>query len=236
MAIKINNPERIQSRPSAVIFDTDNTLYEYQPAHKKALSTTREKACSLLGISQSDFDRAYMMARDEIKQRLGKTASSHSRILYFQRLIEILGLKTQILLSMDLDQTYWRTFLMSAVLFEGVQEFLEELRAKGIPTAIITDLTSQIQYRKIIYFGLDKYFDYVVTSEESGHDKPHPASFILASEKLNIHDGEIWMIGDDPKADIKGAKEHLNAVTCQKKHKGVSLEFGDSLPDVIFDS
>ena len=234
--MRIFNLEAFREKPVAVILDTDNTLYDYAPAHRKAITTTRSKATSLLGITEEDFDKAYEKARKEVKDRLGNTASSHSRLLYFQRLIEIVGLKTQLLLTLDLNQTYWRTFLTSAHLFEGVRAFLEELRHQDIPTTIITDLTSQVQYRKIIYFGLEQYFDFVVTSEEVGVDKPDPAGLLLAKEKLNIGNGRIWMIGDDPVADIQGAKEHLGAVTLQKKHGGVEIGKGEMAPDAIFES
>ena len=70
-----------------------------------------------------------------------------------QRMLEIMGLGSQVLVALDLEQTYWRTFLNSAVLFDGVRELLDEIRLYGIPTAIVTDLTAQIQFRKIIYFG-----------------------------------------------------------------------------------
>ena len=236
MNMRILNFESFREKPVAVIFDTDNTLYEYRPAHEKALSRTRDKAISLLGITKRDFDKAYKRAREEVKNRLGNTASSHSRLLYFQRLIEIVGLRTQLLLTLDLTQTYWRTFLTSAKLFEGVRAFLEELRHQDIPTAIITDLTSQIQYRKIIYFGIEEYFDFVVTSEEVGADKPHQSGLLLARQKLNVGKGQIWMIGDDPVSDIQGAKEHLGAVTLQKKHAGVSICKGEMAPDAVFES
>lgn len=232
----IFNPKAFRRKPVAVILDTDNTLYEYAPAHRKAFDRTCDKAIRILGITKEDFDKAYQKARQEVKSRLGNTASSHSRLLYFQRLIEIVGLKTQLLLTLDLNQTYWRTFLTNAQLFEGVRSFLEEVRHQGIPTAIITDLTSQVQYRKIIYFGLEEYFDFVVTSEEVGADKPNPAGLMLAREKLNVGQGEIWMIGDDPVADIQGAKEHLGAVTLQKKHSGVEIVKGEMAPDAVFES
>jgi len=80
---------------------------------------------------------------------------------------------TRIFLALDLEQTYWREFLVNTRLFPGVREFLQQLKSIGIKTANITDLTAQIQFRKMVYFGLDEYFDYVVTSEEAGCDKPN---------------------------------------------------------------
>ena len=105
-----------------------------------------------------------------------------------------------------MEQTYWRTFLQSCILFPNVRELLNKLNNLNIQTAIITDLNSQIQFRKIIFFGLEQYFDYVVTSEEAGFDKPSKAPFELALKKLNLLPNECWMIGDNLNADILGGK------------------------------
>ena len=57
-------------------------------------------------------------------------------------------------------------------------------------------MTAQIQFRKLVYFGLDEFFDYVVTSEEAGADKPDKMPFKVALEKLQLEPENIWMIGD----------------------------------------
>jgi putative hydrolase of the HAD superfamily len=207
------------NKPSAVIFDTDNTLYEYNFAHSKANNAVITKAETILGINKNLFIKALDSSKKEIKSRLGDTASSHNRLLYYQRAIEILGMKTQIFISLDLEQTYWRTFLSHCKLFDGVVGFIKLLKMHNITTAIITDLTAQIQFRKIVYFGLDDLFDYIVTSEESGYDKPHKVSFELALDKINTS-GAIWMIGDSCNADMIGASE-FNMIKMQKIHKGV---------------
>jgi putative hydrolase of the HAD superfamily len=222
--------------PRAIIFDTDNTLYPYDPSHEQASIATNIKASKLLGVTTEEFQIALNQARKQVKSRLGATASSHSRLLYFQRAIEILGLRTQLLATLDLEQTYWRTFLSSAELFTGAIDFVQDLRSADIRTAIITDLTAQIQFRKLIYFGIDRYFDFVVTSEEAGADKPNSAPFEIALDKLSVTQSQCWMIGDSGKSDIGGAKKH-GIFTLQKRHKGVVIErFGPNSPDIIFDS
>ena len=221
--------------PQLVIFDTDNTLYPYAPAHKSALDAVRNKACPLLGISREQFNEAYAEARSLVKKQLKGTASCHSRLLYFQRLLELIGLRTQILMALDFEQTYWRVFLANATIFDGAKDLLDDLRLHGTITAIVTDLTAQIQFRKIIYFGLDKYFDYVVTSEEAGFDKPDPSPFEMVLEKTGELDGPIWMIGDDPTCDIKGARDAIGAICLQKRHSGVKVGTNHESPDLIFD-
>lgn len=233
--MKINNHERFTRLPDAFLFDTDNTLYPYEPAHAAAQSAVREKVTKTFSISQDVFDKAFNQARTEVKSRLIHRASSHSRLLYLQRMLEIMGLGSQVLLALDFEQTYWRTFLSNAILFDGVKELLDDIRLLGIPTAIVTDLTAQIQFRKVVYFGLDHYFDYIVTSEEAGFDKPHEAPFQIALRKMRPKGDCIWMIGDNPINDIKGAREKINAVTLQKIHDRVIIGVNTCEADAVFD-
>ena len=228
------NPNRFTSLPDAVLLDTDNTLYPYEPAHSAASRALMTKAMQTLSISESEFNKAYELARQDVKKRLGHVAAAHSRLLYSQRLLELLGLGSQVLLALDLEQTYWRTFLANAELFPGVTALLDDLRLLGIPTAIITDLTAQIQFRKMVYFDLDSFIDHIVTSEEAGADKPDPAPFQLAIEKLRPQGNNVWMIGDNPEADIAGARRAIGATTLQKLHQGVQRGSGEQVPDAEF--
>lgn len=231
--MQLLNPEKFQQVPDAILFDTDNTLYPYNPAHEAATKAVREKVIRTFSIEPAQFDAAFSQARKEIKNRLQHTASSHSRLLYLQRMLEIIGLGSQVLLALDFEQTYWRTFLSNAILFDEVKEMLDDVRLAGIPTAIVTDLTSQIQFRKIVYFGLDHYFDYIITSEEAGYDKPHPAPFQIALEKMQPKGSCIWMVGDNPVNDIQGGRESIGAITLQKVHEGVEIGTGATQPDAV---
>jgi len=222
--------------PQAIIFDTDNTLYPYAPAHAEATRSVELKIEKMLGIKKEVFRAAFKDSRQEIKERLGDVASSHSRLLYMQSTLESLGLGTRILLSLDLEQTYWRTFLNNCRLFPGVLSFIHLLKSKGIVTANITDLTAQIQFRKLVYFGLEELFDYVVTSEEAGKDKPNKHAFKLALKKLQVDPKNVWMIGDDPKSDMAGA-DKMGIIKIQKRHSGVKVvKNGPESPNLLFDN
>ncbi len=232
--MQIHKPSLFDRLPDAILFDTDNTLYAYEPAHAAAMAAVREKVVRTFSIDATAFDEAFATARKEVKARLKRTAASHSRLLYMQRMLEIIGLGSQVMLALDFEQTYWRTFLSRATLFDDVKELLDDLRLLGVPTVVVTDLTAQIQFRKIVYFGLDPYFDFIVTSEEAGSDKPAAAPFLIALEKLDLHGKRIWMIGDDPETDIAGSRREIGAVTLQKLHGGVTRGQGESAPDASF--
>lgn len=232
MSVKIINSAVFEARPAAILFDLDNTLYAYEPCNHAGLDAVRQKVEQMLSVSPEQFNIAFQEARSQIKARLGTTASSHSRLLYFQRTLELLGLNTQALLSLDLEQTFWRAYLQAAKLFEDAVDFLDDLRISGVPTGLVTDLTAQIQFRKIVYFGLEHAFDYVVTSEEAGTDKPDPSTYRLALHKLGVDRGAVWMIGDSLSNDIDGAKTAIGAVTLLKRHPG--SRHGNGTADLTF--
>lgn len=231
MSIVIHRPAAFTALPSAVLFDLDDTLYAYRPAHAAGLHAARAKAARQFNIPENRFNDAFDAARLAVKERLGLTASAHSRLLYFQLALEGLGFGSRVLPALDLEQTYWRAYLASAQLFDGVVALLDDLRIAGIPAGVVTDLGAQIQFRKIVYFGLDNHIDFIVTSEEAGADKPAPAIFHLAAAKLKPRGDRLWMVGEDPARDIGGARAAIGAATIQKIHEGVTPGTGDLRAD-----
>lgn len=211
-----------EPRPACVMIDLDNTMYAYEPCHRAGMDAVRGLAKEALGIAGRDFDRCFADARSEIKARLGDQAASHNRLLYVQRALERAGLATRPLEALQLAQAYWLSFIDTIVLFHNLVEFLDDLRLADVPAIIVTDLTVEIQMRKLVALGLDAHVDWMVTSEESGHDKPHPASFELALAKLGGVEGPVWMIGDSYECDIVGAKQAVGACTLQILHDGIA--------------
>ena len=234
--MKFNHARRFSSRPDAVLFDLDNTLYAYDPAHVAAWQAVKDKLSESLSFPPQRSEQLFREAKKQVKAQLGHSASSHSRLLYFQRMMELEGLGSRVLMALDMEQTYWRTFIRNAVLFDGVRELLDDLRVADIPAALVTDQTAQIQFRKLVHWRLEDSFAAVVTSEEAGADKPHEAPFLLVREKLRAADGVLWMIGDDAEADIRGARDSLGAVTLQKVHSGVRKGCDADAPDAWFTS
>jgi putative hydrolase of the HAD superfamily len=235
VALTVYNRAAFAAPPRLVVFDLDNTLYRYEDAHRPAFEAAAAKAQALLGLGREAFRARYETARGAVKGRLDGTAAAHSRLHYFIDIIESAGLGAQPVIALDLEQTYWTAFLAAAELRTHALEFLEDLRLARVPAALVTDLTTQIQLRKLVYWGLDRLFAAVVTSEEAGAEKPAAAPYKRLIEKLGSTPPPIWAIGDTLDRDIAGAKQHLGAAT---------LLFAESLgamqaspaPDLAFDS
>ncbi len=50
------------------------------------------------------------------------------------------------------------------------------------------------------------YFDTIILSYEHGYAKPHPSIFLVALERLGVMASRCLHVGDDPIADVEGAR------------------------------
>jgi len=187
-----------------VIFDIDGTLYSYAKNDKIAVKSLCEFAEKNLCVTSEDFLKAYYEARRIVKERLTDGGSRHSRVLFFQTTLELLG-KNSFLYICEMYDCYWNKFLAGMEAFEGAADFVRKLKFSGIKIALCTDMTAQIQYRKINRLGLSKYIDFMVSSEETGLEKPARIMFDLALKKLKIRAEEAAYFGDSLERDIAGA-------------------------------
>lgn len=196
----------------AVIFDLDGTLYDYEEAHKPALDHLMLAGSELLEMSITDFSDAYEWGKKQVKNLISATAASHNRLLYIENALEHLGFKPA-MYALELYDAYWDTFLNHMRLREGVVELLDYLLNNHTKISLCSDLTAHIQYRKLKRLGIEKYFDYIVTSEEAGVEKPNERIFHLALDKLGVSPKEAVFIGDTIDRDIQGAEK-----VCMRAH------------------
>lgn len=188
----------------AVIFDLDDTLYDYKSLERAAFECVGELVRERLGVSEEQCEEAFMRARQVTKAKLGETATSHSRMLYFQKTLEYLDIRP-LYLALEMYETYWGFFLDNMILYPGVRELLEALHEKYIRVGVCTDLLAHIQHRKLRRLGMMDDVDCLVTSEEAGVEKPAPGIFHLCLEKLRLPAEEVCFVGDNLERDVKGA-------------------------------
>ena len=205
--IFIDFEEIKKTKVKAVLLDLDNTLYEYEPCHQYALKSCWQYLKKNHKISFAQFKKNYEVARQSVKKYTLGQAASHSRFLYFQRFLEKIYGKTNIVLTIELEELYWKNFFKKMKLFNGVLDFLKKCRKNNIKVCLITDLTAKIQFEKINHLKIGKYLNFVVSSEEAGHDKPHQDIFKLALEKLELRPKDVILIGDDYEKDLAGGEK-----------------------------
>ena len=89
---------------------------------------------------------------------------------------------------------------------DGVLDSLADARERGWSLGVVTNGDADIQARKLVAAGLDVAVDSVCISGAEGFRKPDRRLFALAAERAGAPLDSGWMIGDNPQADIAGAR------------------------------
>lgn len=189
----------------AVVFDIDNTLYDYETCNQAGSSAMSQALCRYRQTDPEEFQRLLRQAKTDIKKNLENTAACHNRMLYAQRICELAGIRSASA-ALEMYNAYWDAFLGQMKLYDGVNAVFSFLKARRIKIGFCTDLTANIQMRKIVKLGLDEIPDAIVTSEECGREKPDKSMFLSILKKLETAPESSIMVGDDYEKDICGAK------------------------------
>lgn len=89
--------------------------------------------------------------------------------------------------------------------YPGVPEALERLRAAKLKLACVTNKAAAFTKPLLEKAGLAPLLDAVVTSDQVGRRKPHPAPFLHACKLLSVLPAEAVVIGDSAN-DAEGAR------------------------------
>ena len=174
-----------------VIFDLDRTLIPWNDEWDKCV----EKTYNYFGIPFDEFIRfnKAMLDYETHHRRFDKKDMS----LYFRNI-----------LGKNIPDTFvdvWTGYLSELVPDndEKLIDLLEYLSSK-YSLVVATNWFKDQQVRKLEKFGILKYFDKVLTSEEY-NKKPGKEMFEKACEGFDKC--EVVMVGDTFKSDIKGAMD-----------------------------
>lgn len=85
---------------------------------------------------------------------------------------------------------------------------LEALKKGNYKMGIISNAGDDRDVQQLVKkFGIDSYFELVLTSAACGYRKPHQRIFELALEFFNVRAEEVALVGDTLNADILGANQ-----------------------------
>ncbi|WP_026930444.1 HAD family hydrolase [Glycomyces tenuis] len=155
--------------PQAVFFDMDGTLLDSEPLWDVALE---ELAIELGGTLEP-----------EVRARMVGTNEEASVII----LLESLGVP----LDRAAEYQEWlrarmrEMFAAGAPWKPGARELLLEVRAAGLPTALVTSTPRELADLLLRHLGPGN-FDLTVCGDEVEHRKPDPEPYRTAAEKLGV--------------------------------------------------
>lgn len=99
-------------------------------------------------------------------------------------------------IASKLWNSYTKELSYTMKLFDGVKELLIELGGKGAKLGIITSKSRSEYFSDFSPFGLDSYFDTVITVEDSILPKPSAAPMLSYLAKTGTSPQDIIYIGD----------------------------------------
>ncbi|MCL1815733.1 MAG: HAD family hydrolase [Treponema sp.] len=181
----------------AVAFDLDGTLYPnyrlyrrllprlmLHPRFYNAFSAVRQQLHSAdteTETASSFYDKQADLMAAFLKEDKKKTKQKLERLVYRD----------------------WETLFPGIELFPHVKETLSAFRDAGLKLALLSDFPPE---RKITLLGLEGFFDFILSTEETGALKPSGIPFAALIRSLELLPEEILYAGNSPRFDVKGAK------------------------------
>ncbi len=187
------------SKYKLIIFDLDDTLFDYKATEIQALS----KACSTLNL-----------AFDEETYKLYKTSNEIAKKMIPDYLLKLdnfrrkraeifLGLLSNAQCPVDVFINEYLKASEIGVVIDGVSETLETI--KSVQKVVGTNGSTYPRHNKLLNSQIAKYFIGFYSSEILGITKPNPDFFIKICNNLSVNPNEVLVVGDNIETDILGA-------------------------------
>lgn len=103
---------------------------------------------------------------------------------------------SELSMANQLWNSYMKELLYTMKLFDGIKELLVELNSRGVKLGIITSKNKKEFHNDFIPFGIDAYFDTVITVEDSISPKPSAEPMLVYLDRAGVHSQEALYIGD----------------------------------------
>lgn len=183
-----------------VLFDLDDTLFDFHKAEKIALTKTLVH----FGIDPTEETLALystINATHWKRLELGEISREEVKVGRYRELFETIGVECDPVKA----TAYYESMLAIGHYFmPGAPELLEELYRK-YRLYIVSNGTAKVQEGRIGSSGIAKYMDGIFISQILGANKPDKQFFdICFAEIPDFSLSETVIIGDSLSSDIKG--------------------------------
>ncbi|MEJ5228862.1 MAG: YjjG family noncanonical pyrimidine nucleotidase [Pseudothermotoga sp.] len=186
-----------------VYFDLDNTLLDFSRSEKEALYNTFKNYDLLLTEEQitlyTQINKKWWLAFSQ-----GKYDKEYIVLARFEDFLDKINAKN--LDAKKIAQRYLETLSTLAYFLPGAEELLERLKKEKQRMAVLTNGVKTVQQGRSKLLKLDRFFEFILTSEEVGKPKPDPALFFKAQELSGVPLNRSVYVGDDSQTDALAAK------------------------------
>ena len=187
-------------RYRTVLFDADNTLFDFTSAEKEALSDTLR----LCGVTPSEAAAAlYSSINRELWKMLerGQISKDSLKTQRFSRLFAAMHIAA----DTEKAATAYQEFLSKrADLMPGAFEVCRTL-SRDMRLYIVTNGTRFVQRSRFSASPINSFFNDIFISDEIGFEKPHRGFFSAVAKRIEgFSFEETIVIGDSLSSDIMG--------------------------------
>ena len=185
-----------------VLLDADNTLFDYDRAESEALDETLSETAPGVPRAQAVESYRQINARYWKRFEAGEVDAAGLQSGRWEDLFATLGL--------DGDPSRAASGYVAALsrqvhLLPGTAEAVRALSSRT-RLCLVTNGLSVVQRGRLARSGLAGFFTSIVISEEIGWAKPDARFFQAAVQSLGLGASELLCIGDNPGADVEGAR------------------------------
>jgi putative hydrolase of the HAD superfamily len=191
---------------NSIIFDFDNTLYDYDICNNSALDKLFISISNDFNIDINIIKQSYNLINKNIKLS-NNYSNKFNKIIYIKQLFESLNVSPKFIDKyLDLYNNEFNIFFK---LYDNVIELFKFLKNNNIKIGILSNNIFHQQYNKLLISGLLDYIDVIQTTDECGEEKPNINPFLTIIYKLNnvskTDSQYIAYIGDNFEHDIEPA-------------------------------
>jgi YjjG family noncanonical pyrimidine nucleotidase len=187
-----------------VLFDLDETLFDFQGSSKMALREVFYE----LGLNDNENTyNDYFTINSSVWRQLqeGTITAIELKSLRWRKFLDKFGLDYN---PEELNEFYLDSLIEYTVLIPGAVDLLKTL-FHYLRLAIVTNGLERVQKARLKIGKIEGFFEHLVISEEIGVAKPQTAFFDFTFEKCgHPNKDEVILIGDGLSSDIKGAYDY----------------------------
>jgi len=187
---------------TTVVFDLDDTLYDEIDYCKSSFAAVAEFLANLPEPRPSSMGEGESPSAEGISAVLWEQFTTGNRTKTFNTALEKLSMDYDDKLIGELIKVY-RNHNPKITLPQDSRDLLCELSTK-YTLALLTDGFLPAQELKVRALGIEKYFKYIVYTEQLGREfwKPSPAGFEKIMQTLRAKPENMAYIADNEKKDF----------------------------------
>ncbi|MFK5976601.1 MAG: HAD family hydrolase [Sulfurovum sp.] len=180
-------------KKKVIIFDMDGTLVNSAITIANAINFVRKN----LGFEPMDSEF--------ILSKVNEHSHNPAKLFYHSEKFEADHEKW-------FSQYYTQNHATELALYNGIEELLLTLKAKGFKIAVATNAYRVSTIESLTHFGIYELFDAIACCDDVKNCKPNPDMLHKILDELNYKSDEAIFIGDGERDELAGKRANIDYI------------------------